>query len=132
MEGSLQRSAVERPSILTPYPGDNLMTEKKKREWVYLMAPKDYEMAGCDCGNLDVQWSEWQGMLWCDRCQKDFVPADSGLFDGPIGVNLCALMGITFDRLNLATHAVERFDLETGKYVPAVEVQTPAPEESKS
>lgn len=88
------------------------MSKLKKRTWVYVQQPRQYEIAGCECGNEDPQWSEFCGRLWCGRCQKDFIPAHNGIFDGPIPVNTCRLMGISLDRINLETHTVERFDEE--------------------
>ena len=86
----------------------------KKREWVYVMRPNQYEIPGCSCGNLDPDWSEFEGMLWCAACQIDFVPADNGIFDGPIPVQTAALLGMSFDRLNLATQKVEPFRVDEG------------------
>jgi hypothetical protein len=50
------------------------------------------------------------GMLWCAACQKDFFPAHSGIFDGPIPVHGMALMGISLDRFNLKTEQIELFE----------------------
>jgi len=81
--------------------------ERERRTWVYVQRPKDYEIAGCECGNDDPDWSEFLHMLWCTKCQKDFVPAHGGIFDGPIPVEACRLMGIDLRRLNLTTHEIE-------------------------
>jgi len=83
--------------------------ELPKRKWVYLMQPMDYEMSPCPCGNTDIDWSEYEKHLWCPKCEKDFIPEFSGPFDGPIGVNLCKMIGITFDRFNLESQTVEEF-----------------------
>lgn len=72
--------------------------EKVKRTWVYIMAPSAYAIAPCSCGNKDTQWSEYEGHLWCEKCQKDFVPEHNGIFDGPIPTSAAALMGISFAR----------------------------------
>lgn len=74
-----------------------------KREWVYVMRPRDYQIAGCVCGNLDPDWSEYRHMLWCQKCKRDFKPAHDGIFDGPVGVGVSELMGIYFDRIDLKT-----------------------------
>lgn len=87
-----------------------------KREWVYLLKPASFDIAPCECGNHGV-WSEFQEHLWCEVCEIDFIPKHSGVFDGPIPVGTAALMGITFDRYNLVTSKVERFNLETLEYV---------------
>lgn len=83
------------------------MTELEKRKWVYVMRPAAYEVAGCDCGNADPDWSEYKGHLWCQKCEKDFVPTHNGVFDGPIPVGVASLLGMSFDRFNLATQTVE-------------------------
>ncbi len=87
--------------------------EIKRRTWVYRQPPKVYEMAACDCGNQDTQWSEFEDYLWCEQCRKDFIPAHNGIFDGPIPVHLAEMMGIRFDRVMIETGEVERFSTET-------------------
>ena len=84
----------------------------EKRKWVYLQQPSVFDMSGCSCGNNNTQWSEYKDHLWCDVCQKDFIPEDNGIFDGPIPVKLAAMMGISFDRFNLETEEIERFELD--------------------
>jgi hypothetical protein len=85
--------------------------ELRRRRWVYTQPPATYEIAPCACGNQETEWSEYEGRLWCPICKIDFVPGHNGLFDGPIPVNGCRLMGIYFDRLNLETLQVERFEV---------------------
>lgn len=84
----------------------------EKRKWVYLQQPKVHEMASCFCGNEDTQWSEYAKHLWCDKCQKDFIPSHGGIFDGPIAFNTARILGITFDRFNLESNQVELVDNE--------------------
>ena len=88
------------------------MAELEKREWCYVQPPQTYEIAPCDCGTVATQWSEYKGHLWCEECQKDFIPSHNGLFDGPIGVELCRMLGISFDRVNLKTGEVEPFKMD--------------------
>lgn len=90
----------------------------EKRTWAYLQPPKVYEMAPCACGNHETQWSEFQKHLWCAACQVDFIPTHAGIFDGPIPSQLAHMMGIRFDRVQLATHQIERWDPVNTKYVP--------------
>jgi len=67
-------------------------------------------MAGCPkCGNEETQWSEFEKHLWCEKCQVDFIPKHAGIFDGPILVRVCELLGIYFDRVNIITGLFERF-----------------------
>lgn len=94
------------------------MTENlKKREWCYIQAPREFEVSPCDCGNDNCQWSEFEGHLWCDKCQKDFIPEHNGIFDGPIPVNVAYMLGVRFDRYHIESGKVQRFDLETGNFV---------------
>ncbi len=90
---------------------------KPKRTWSYLQPPAAYGLPPCECGNTEVQWSEYVGHLWCEKCQKDFVPAHGGIFDGPIPAQAAATMGVRFDRVLIATGQIERFDGESGRYV---------------
>jgi len=81
------------------------MEELEKRTHVYVMRPKDYEIAPCACGNDDPDWSEYEHRLWCQKCQIDFVPEHGGIFDGPIPVNGMRLMGLPVDMYEIATRA---------------------------
>lgn len=82
----------------------------EKRTWVYVQPPASYEIAPCSCGNTDTQWSEFKHHLWCDKCQKDFIPDHGGIFEGPIAVTVCSMLGISFDRFNLETNEIEPFN----------------------
>lgn len=95
------------------------MSEKIKRTWCYLQPPAAYGLPPCECGNTNTRWSEYERHLWCEKCGKDFVPAHSGIFDGPIPAQLAGLMGMRFDRVILATGQMERFDVDTGQYKAA-------------
>jgi len=83
-----------------------------RRTWVYVQPPSMYEIAPCSCGNEATQWSEFRHHLWCGKCGKDFVPEHNGIFDGPIPVMACLMLGISFDRFNLETRQIEPFKLE--------------------
>lgn len=87
-----------------------------RRTWHYILQPKTFCMGPCDCGNEELQWSEYEKHLWCDKCNKDFIPENKGVFDGPIPIRTAALLGMTFDRFNLETNQVEIFDLDTGDW----------------
>lgn len=89
------------------------MTEPlEKRTWCYAQSPAVYEISPCECGNGDTQWSEFKGHLWCAKCEKDFIPKHNGVFDGPIPVAVCGMLGISFDRINLETNEIEKFEPE--------------------
>jgi hypothetical protein len=87
-----------------------------KRTWVYLLSPNQFQMAGCPCGNEHPNWSEFENHLWCDYCQKDFIPQHNGIFDGPIPIHTAGLLGIHFNRVNLLTNKFEVFDPDTNTY----------------
>ena len=77
----------------------------KKRKWCYIMQPTAYEIV-CDiCGGSDITWSEFETRIWCYDCEKD-TPGTGGIFSGPIPINLCALMGISFDRIDIKTQEI--------------------------
>ena len=86
------------------------MDTQVKRVWCYVGKPSMYELPGCTCGNPHVVWSEYVDHLWCPNCKVDFIPMTKGLFDGPIGIEVCRLLGITFDRYEIATGRVVKFD----------------------
>lgn len=96
------------------------MTEEiqdlKKRTWCYIMAPHLFEIAPCSCGNEETQWSEYEEHLWCDKCEKDFIPKHNGIFDGPIPIGTAEMMGLVFDRYNIKTQKQEIFDSKTLTY----------------
>ena len=80
------------------------MNELKKRTWCYVMQPTAYEISCDKCGGTNITWSEFEHCIWCYDCQIDTKGSD-GIFDGPIPLNACLMLGLSFDRI----------DLETGK-----------------
>ncbi len=80
-----------------------------KRKWCYAQSPAVYQI-NCDlCGGHDITWSEFEHMIWCFKCEKD-TPGNGGIFDGPIPVGVCKMMGIVFDRIDLETGKVIKFE----------------------
>jgi len=74
----------------------------RKRKWIYIQPPQDYGFS-CDiCGGSNIEWSEFEHMIWCYDCQKD-TPGDGGVFGGPIGMGASRLLGMNFDRIELKT-----------------------------
>ena len=68
-----------------------------KRTWVYIHNPKHYEIQ-CDvCGGSKIEWSEWEKLIWCYDCELD-TKGTGGIFSGPIPVELCKMMGISFEK----------------------------------
>lgn len=106
-------------SVQEPTPGQlplQAPAALEKRTWHYLQPPSTFDIAPCDCGNVDTQWSEYAQHLWCARCEKDFIPKDNGLFGGPISSGIAKLFGIRFDRYNMETKKVELFNTTTLQY----------------
>lgn len=83
-------------------------TALEKRAWVYVMRPFEYEIAPCDCGNEDPDWSEYKHHLWCSSCQKDFIPAHNGVFDGPIPIHTSHLLGICYSTIDIASGELKK------------------------
>ncbi len=84
--------------------------ELEKRKWVYLSQPKDFCIPGCSCGNEETQWSEYKEHLWCCKCEKDFIPENNGVFDGPILIEIAQNLGFSFNRVNLEKDKIEVLD----------------------
>jgi len=78
---------------------------KQKREFVYCQHPREtYEVAGCrHCGGDNVTYSEWAHLMWCYDCKKEYRPEHWGIFDGPMPMYLSHMLGVTFDRIEIAT-----------------------------
>lgn len=80
-----------------------------RRTWVYVMQPSAYAISNCYLEHTGIQWSEFEGHLWCEQCQKDFMPRHNGVFEGPIPLETAELLGMNFDRINLKTKEIEDF-----------------------
>ena len=74
----------------------------RKRKWIYIQKPQDYEISCNLCNGSNIAWSEYEHMIWCYDCKKD-VPGDGGVFDGPIPLRASRLLGLDFDRIELKT-----------------------------
>ena len=72
-----------------------------RRTWVYVQPPSAYEVYCDRCGG-EVEWSEYEHLVWCWRCFKD-VPGTGGVFAGPVPINCAEIFGMSFDRINLVT-----------------------------
>ena len=96
---------------------------KTHRTHCFAYPPAAYEIAPHDCGRDDAQWSEFQGHLWCEHCQVDFIPTQNGVFDGPIPIRTAAALGIRLDRIDLATGKLDLYDIDNNRY----ESEAPAP-----
>ena len=87
------------------------MSKLQKRRFMYVQKPQEYEIHCDKCGGLNLNWSEWEGLIWCYDCQID-TPGDKGIFSGPIPMTLATYLGICFDRYDLETQKVLKFDTE--------------------
>ncbi len=86
----------------------------RKRKWHYVMKPYQYEMK-CDiCDGQNIEWSEYEGKIWCYDCQID-TDGFSGVFGGAIGWGVAQLIGISFDRWNMVKNRVEYARISSGK-----------------
>lgn len=86
------------------------MNSLTKRTFSYLQQPAVYCISACNCGNTDVQWSEYEKHIWCSKCEIDFIPESNGIFDGPILLNVTQMLGINFTKLNLISNKVSILD----------------------
>jgi len=74
--------------------------ELKKRTSCYIQNPVNYEIACDKCNGTNIEWSEYEGLIWCQDCKID-TPGTKGIFDGPIPLEVCKVLGISFDRYDI-------------------------------
>lgn len=74
----------------------------KKREWIYIQSPTEYEIVCDRCGGTNIAWSEFKHMIWCWSCNID-TGGTEGVFGGPIPINALGLIGLTLDRIHIKT-----------------------------
>jgi len=56
----------------------------------------------CDkCGGENIAWSEYADMIWCYDCEID-TKGTAGIFDGPVPVNICKMMGMSLEKVRLS------------------------------
>ncbi len=79
-----------------------------KNKWIYVHHPVKYDIRCDKCwngsleegGGTHIDWSEYEGMIWCYDCKID-TGGYQGIFDGPIPLHGMELMGISLNRLYL-------------------------------
>jgi hypothetical protein len=98
------------------------MSKMKKRTSHYVMKPASYQIACDKCGGYNIEWSEFDKMIWCYDCKID-TKGTPGIFDGPVPVEACAVMGISFDRWDMVKKRVLTWDKYKHKYVPRTTVK---------
>jgi hypothetical protein len=90
---------------------------KEKRTWHYVFPPAAYDVFCDKCNGANTYWSEYAHEIWCFDCEID-TKGTEGMFGGPIPIHVPYLFGITFDRYNLETKQIERFNLDTCNWDP--------------
>lgn len=92
------------------------------------MNPAAYSIRCDKCNGGNIEWSEWEHMIWCYDCEID-TEGFPGIFDGPIAVTVAELLGLSFDRWNMIEQRVEYPRRVNGKieYFP----EPPEKEEEK-
>jgi hypothetical protein len=93
----------------------------KKRAWVYIHKPAVYEMHCDKCGGGNLEWSEYECMVWCYDCEIDTC-GDGGVFAGPVALEVMEALGMSLDRLALATGKRMKPKMDEHGHVQYVEV----------
>ena len=78
----------------------------RKRTWHYVQHPADYCITCDKCGGVNIEWSEFDHMIWCYDCKID-TKGTGGIFDGPIPIGVTELLGMSLDRYNMKRNRVE-------------------------
>lgn len=81
---------------------------KVKRTHSYVMRPSAYDICCPLNKNHKIDWSEFEKHIWCYQCEMDIYLTvyNSGVFSGPIPVNLANLLGMSFDRFEIGTDKI--------------------------
>jgi len=80
---------------------------KKKREWVYIRKPQTYEISCDKCNGTNIEWSEFEQMIWCYDCEVD-TPGNGGIFSGPIPIHVLEILGMTLDRYFIKENEIRK------------------------
>lgn len=78
----------------------------RRRWWHYVCKPAKYDIRCDRCNGVNIEWSEYEHMIWCYDCKVD-TPGNGGIFGGPIPMGACEILGISFDRWNMKKQRVE-------------------------
>lgn len=89
-----------------------LEIDRRRRKWIYVSSPVELCYGHCPkCGAADrLIWSTYYPFVWCLNCEDDVIPYHYGVVDGPVAVEVCRLLGISFDAVDLLTHTIIPFD----------------------
>jgi hypothetical protein len=88
----------------------------KKRKWIYVMKPYEYSIQCDKCGGNNIEWSEFEHMIWCYDCNVD-TDGNGGIFDGPIPWGAAKLLGLSFARLYLKDVVIRYPAIRSGKII---------------
>jgi len=91
----------------------------KKRTWIYIQNPKMYEIKCDKCNGTNIDWSEFESHIWCYDCKID-TKGTGGIFDGPVPIKACAVLGMCLDRYDMINECVLTYDYEKQDYVPKI------------
>jgi hypothetical protein len=72
----------------------------RKRTWMYVMKPFEYEIQCDKCGGSNIEWSEFEHKIWCYDCKID-TDGTEGVFGGPIGWGVAELIGLSFNKWDM-------------------------------
>lgn len=84
----------------------------RKRKWIYIAHPTRYDMRCNKCWDgeinktgTNIDWSEFEGKIWCYDCKKD-ITGFIGIFDGPIPMNACEILGCSLKRFYIKSKKI--------------------------
>ena len=83
--------------------------EKVKRIWCYIQKPFEWGIVCPNCGGENIDWSEFEGCIWCYDCEKDIDNYDNPL-SGPVPVGVARMVGIYLDQINLETGEIKKIE----------------------
>jgi hypothetical protein len=83
---------------------------------MYVMKPTAYEISCDKCGDSNITWSEFEGMIWCYDCKID-TRGTGGIFDGPIPLEVSKIFGISFDRLYFKDKSLRKMEIREHKLI---------------
>jgi hypothetical protein len=88
-----------------------------KRTWYYVQKPQEWGIGCPKCKGINLAWSEYEGCIWCFDCEKDLKKYVNPL-SGPVPINFAAIFGICFDRFNIVSGKVDKYDADKNEWVP--------------
>lgn len=84
----------------------------KKRKWIYINHPTVYDIRCDKCWNgqinktgMNIDWSEYEHRIWCYDCKEDRF-GTSGIFDGPIPIELTEILGCSLKRFYIKSKRI--------------------------